>query len=76
MMNVTAGRFSDLEEAVACLATAFEEDPITGFLLQSGQGYKERVTHFFSLLMRARLALDMPVLVAGGAGGISGAAMG
>ena len=34
--------------------------PITGFLLQDGPAYQERFTPFFSLLMRARLALGMP----------------
>ena len=55
---------------------AFSQDPITGFLLQTGRGYQDRVTQFFSLLMRARIALKMPVLVAQGTAGIHGAAMG
>jgi ribosomal protein S18 acetylase RimI-like enzyme len=75
-MKITAASASDIDEAVGCLATAFAQDPITGFLLQNGQGYRERVTHFFSLLMRARIALRMPVLVARGAHGIGGASMG
>lgn len=75
-MNIAAARPSDLDEAVACLARAFAQDPITGFLLQTGQGYRERVTQFFSLLMRARFALKMPVIVARGTAGIHGAAMG
>jgi GNAT superfamily N-acetyltransferase len=76
VMQITAAAPSDLEQAVGCLATAFAEDPITGFLLQTATGYQERVTQFFSLLMRARIALSMPVLVARGAAGIHGAAMG
>ena len=75
-MKITAASSSDIDEAVACLATAFAQDPITGFLLQTGPGYRERVTQFFSLLMRARIALRMPVLVARGAHGIGGASMG
>jgi ribosomal protein S18 acetylase RimI-like enzyme len=75
-MKITAASPSDTDEAVSCLATAFAQDPITGFLLQSGQGYRERVTRFFSLLMRARIALKMPVFVARGAHGIEGATMG
>jgi GNAT superfamily N-acetyltransferase len=58
------------------LAAAFARDPITGFLLQTGPHYRERVTTFLSLLMRARLALTMPVLLARGADGVHGAAMG
>jgi len=75
-MKITTASHSDLDEAVVCLATAFAQDPITGFLLQTSQGYRERVTQFFSLLMRARIALKMPVVVARGTSGIHGAAMG
>lgn len=75
-MQITPAAPSDLEPAVTCLAAAFAEDPITGFLLQTGPCYRERVTQFFSLLMRARIALSMPVLVARGAVGVHGATMG
>ncbi|MEO8275007.1 MAG: GNAT family N-acetyltransferase [Thermoanaerobaculia bacterium] len=76
MTKITTSAPSDLDEAVACLVAAFEQDPLTGFLLQTGTGYRDRLTRFFSLLMRARLALDMPVLVARDGDGIQGAAMG
>jgi len=75
-MNITAASHSDIDEAVGRLAAAFARDPITGFLLQTGQGYRERVMQFFSLLMRARVELDMPVFLARGAQGIGGATMG
>ena len=75
-MKITAASPADIHEAVACLATAFAQDPITGFLLQTSQGYLERVTQFFSLLMRARIELKMPVFVARGAHAIDGATMG
>jgi ribosomal protein S18 acetylase RimI-like enzyme len=75
-MKITGASPSDVDEAVSCLATAFAKDPITGFLLQTSQGYRERVAQFFSLLMRARIELDMPVFVARGASGIDGATMG
>lgn len=75
-MQITAAAPSDIEPAVAGLTAAFENDPITGFLLQTGPGYRERVTQFFSLLMGARIALGMPVLVARDAMGVRGAAMG
>ena len=75
-MKITTAARSDLDEAVGCLAAAFAQDPITGFLLHAGPGYRDRVTQFFSLLMRARIALKMPVLVARGTAGIHGAAMG
>lgn len=75
-MMITTPTLSDLDETVSCLADAFAQDPITGFLLQPGSGYRERVTQFFSLLMRARIALGMPVLIARDSEGIHGAVMG
>ncbi len=75
-MHITAAAPSDLEHAVGCLATAFAQDPITGFLLGTGPDYPRRVTRFFTLLMRARIALAMPVLLARDEGGVRGAAMG
>lgn len=75
-MKITAASASDIDEAVGCLATAFAQDPITGFLLQTGQGYRERVTRFFSLLMGARIELGMPIFVARELHEICGAAMG
>lgn len=74
--SITTAAPSDVTRAVNCLAAAFAEDQITGFLLQTGPYYRERVTKFFSLLMRARIALNMPVLLAQGEAAIHGAAMG
>jgi ribosomal protein S18 acetylase RimI-like enzyme len=76
IMTISAAVASDLYNAVPCLTAAFVQDPITGFVLQTGQGYPERLTQFFSLIMRARIALQMPVLVASDASGIQGVAMG
>lgn len=75
-MTISPATSSDLADAVGCLTAAFAHDPITGFLLQPGSGYNERVTQFFALLMRARLARAMPVVVARDGGAICGAAMG
>ena len=75
-MNITRATPSDLSQAVGRLALAFAQDRITGFLLQNGPGYEERLAQFFSLLMRARLALEMPVLVARDGALIQGAVMG
>ena len=75
-MQITTASNSDVQQAMGCLAAAFAQDPITGFLLQAGPNYQGRLWQFLSLLMRARIALDMPVLVARGAGGIHGVAMG
>ncbi|MBI3350782.1 MAG: GNAT family N-acetyltransferase [Burkholderiales bacterium] len=75
-MQITAAAPSDIEHAVGCLVAAFAEDPITGFLLETAPNYRRRLTRFFSLLMDARIALDMPVLLARDTTGIRGAAMG
>lgn len=73
---ISAATASDLDDAVAALGAAFAGDPITGYLLGREPGHGARVTRFFSLLMRARLALGMPVLMARDGAGIRGAAMG
>jgi ribosomal protein S18 acetylase RimI-like enzyme len=75
-MKITTASLSELDECVGCLVAAFAQDPITGFLLQPGAGYRERLAQFFSLLMRARITLKMPVVVARGTSGVHGAAMG
>jgi ribosomal protein S18 acetylase RimI-like enzyme len=75
-MAVTAAVASDLPKAVLCLTAAFAQDPITGFVLQTGPGYSDRLKNFFSLLMRARIALQAPVLVERDASGVKGAVMG
>jgi ribosomal protein S18 acetylase RimI-like enzyme len=75
-MHTTAATYSDVDEAVRVLAAAFAEDPITGFLLAKEPGYPDRVEKFFSILMRVRIALDMPVILAREPGRIHGAAMG
>jgi len=75
-MQITAASVSELDESVGCLVPAFAQDPITGFLLQPGSGYEERLAQFLPLLMRARIALRMPVIVARDASGVRGAAMG
>ena len=75
-MTISAATVSDVEAAMRCLVSAFAEDPITGFLLESGPHYPARLTQFFALLMRARLELGMPVLVARDGAEIQGAIMG
>jgi ribosomal protein S18 acetylase RimI-like enzyme len=75
-MTISTAILSDHDESIERLAEAFAQDPITGFLLRADPGYRERVANFFSLLMRARIALGMPVLVARSADGVHGAVMG
>lgn len=75
-MEIDTASCADLDETVGCLAAAFANDPITGYLLEIGVGYPQRVSQFFSLLMRARIALEMPVFVAREGRAICGASMG
>ncbi|RZJ11961.1 MAG: GNAT family N-acetyltransferase [Rubrivivax sp.] len=75
-MEIIAATPSDIDEAVHALAAAFADDAITSYLLEAGPAYPGRVTEFFTLLMRARLALGMPVLLARAPAGIHGGAMG
>ena len=75
-MEITRATPADLVQTVDRLTLAFAHDPITGFLLQDGPAYRERLARFFSLLMRARIALGMPVLVARDGAGIHGMVMG
>src|SRR5689334_4366120 len=75
-MQIATASSADLDSAVDCLAAAFAHDPITGYLLETGDGYRQRTRQFFALLMRARIALEMPVLVARSNAGLDGACMG
>lgn len=75
-MQIAVAQPQDIDQAVDCLVSAFASDPITRFLLQAGQDYPSRLRLFFSLLMRARIALGMPVLLSNDASAIRGAAMG
>ncbi|NDK39502.1 N-acetyltransferase [Pseudoxanthomonas gei] len=75
-MQVSVAQPHDIDQAVDCLTSAFSADPITRFLLQPGQEYPNRLRHFFSLLMQARVVLGMPVLLSRDASAVHGAAMG
>jgi len=75
-MHIYAATAADLERCVSCWVVAFAEDPITQFLLGVGPDYPARLTQFFSLLMQARIALGMPVIVARRDTEIVGGAMG
>ncbi|RWO01131.1 hypothetical protein [Mesorhizobium sp.] len=72
-MEIVAAQTSDVTSAADCLADAFAGDPHMTFFFE---GDPELVTEFFSILMVARLALGMPVLVLKSEGRILGAAMG
>ena len=76
-MEIVAAREPDVTSAADCLAAAFADDPqMAFFFLGDPPLRRDLVTEFFSILMAARLALGMPVLLVKSEGRILGAAMG
>lgn len=70
-------RPDDVEAAVAALAEAFAPDPLMAYLYgDDPRGVSACVATFFSILLRARLALGMPAFVLEQDGEVQGAAMG
>jgi GNAT superfamily N-acetyltransferase len=68
---------ADVERATACAAAAFAQDPLMHFFFDtSPAGVGAASERFFSILMRARLALGMPAVVARTGSGIVGLTMG
>ena len=76
-MEIVAAREPDVTSAADCLAAAFADDPQMAFFFAGDPPLRQDlVTEFFSILMAARLALGMPVLLLKSEGRILGAAMG
>lgn len=76
-MKIQAAIPADAEPAVRCIVRAFADDPITGYFFASVPEQRSAATgRFFSLLLRARLALEMPVLLAWHDAQVVGVAMG
>lgn len=68
---------ADIERATACGAEAFAADPLMHYFFgASPHGVRAATADFFSLLMRVRLALGMPALVAREGDEIVGLVMG
>ena len=68
---------ADVEAAAACAAAAFAQDRLMQFFFASSpRGARAASERFFSILMRARLALGMPALVAREGTSVVGIAMG
>lgn len=77
MFEIRDVEAADVEPAVAALGDAFADDPLMAYLFRGAPGgVRAGVTAFFSILLRARLALAMPAFVLRHAGGVAGAAMG
>jgi len=76
-VQIAAARVSDVEQAVTCLVEAFADDPQMACFFPVEKSLRpEAIRSFFSILMEARLALNMPVLLAVEDGEILGAIMG
>jgi GNAT superfamily N-acetyltransferase len=76
-MNITPATMADIDPAAGCLAAAFADDPVTGYFFETVPDRRpEWLAHFFTLLLRARITLAMPVLTARDGDRIVGAAMG
>jgi len=77
MFEVRSARSGDVEGAVTALGEAFAQDPLMLYLFRENpNGVRAGAMAFFSILFRARIALDMPAYVLQQAGGLAGAAMG
>ncbi|MGX5843325.1 GNAT family N-acetyltransferase [Mesorhizobium sp. ArgA1] len=76
-MEILAAEEPDVTSAADCLAAAFADDPQMAFFFSGDPAQRQGlVTEFFSILMAARLALGMPVLLLKSEGRVLGAVMG
>lgn len=76
-MKIRAATANDVNAAIAVLGDAFADDPLMVYLFREhAGGVRAGTTAFFSILLRARIALGMPALVLTHDGALLGAAMG
>src|SRR5688572_27394256 len=80
MMDAVAlerATLADVEPAITCAVAAFARDPLMHYFFRSSpSGVGAASARFFSILMRARLALGMPAVVARSGSRIVGLTMG
>lgn len=77
MFEIRRAQSGDVEAALAALGDAFAQDPLMLFLFREyPEGPRTGAIGFFSILLRARLALNAPAYVLLHDGKILGAAMG
>lgn len=75
MLTIRQATTSDVEGALPALEAAFADDPLMAyFFAESPSGI--RTAEFFSMLLRARIALGMPALVMCSDAEVVGVAMG
>ncbi|WP_442578562.1 GNAT family N-acetyltransferase [Mesorhizobium sp. ASY16-5R] len=76
MYKIRSAEPGDVGGAVAALGDAFADDPLMSYLFrETPNGVRAGATEFFSILLRARIALGMPAYVLRQAEGM-GVAMG
>lgn len=76
-VEISASTEADVEATTRCAAAAFAADPLMHFFFgEAPMGLRAATVEFFTRLMRARLALGMPALVARRESAIVGVAMG
>jgi len=77
MFIVRTAESGDVDEAISVLGNAFAQDPLMTYLFhESPSGARACAMVFFSILLRARIALEMPAYVLQQGDEILGAAMG
>lgn len=77
MLEIRNAQPEDVGGAVAALGDAFAEDPLMLHLFRENPaGVRAGATAFFSILLKARIALGMPAYVLWQADGVAGAVMG
>lgn len=77
MFEIGSAGPGDVGGAVATLGAAFDRDPLMLHLFREyPDGVRAGAMRFFSLLLRARIALGMPADVLRHAGGVAGVVMG
>jgi GNAT superfamily N-acetyltransferase len=76
-MHISKGTPTDLDAAINCMVVAFRKDALLRtFFADSAMGRDAASGTFFGLLLEARLALGMPVLLAHEGADLIGVAMG
>jgi len=77
MFKVRKAESGDVDTAIAALGDAFAQDPRMLYLFhESPEGARAGAMGFFSMLLRARIALDMPAYVLTQGDDVLGAVMG
>ncbi len=77
MFKVRNAESGDVDGAVAALGAAFANDPLMLYLFRDHpDGVRAGVMAFFSILLRVRIALDMPAYVLQHGDDVLGAVMG